>query len=231
MLLLGQILETCMHRLQWVGNADGKNVGRECFSSSCCHSSPCCGPICCVSFKAVDLWSWALIYVTRPCVTLLVLLWEGPVSKVPGFPGLLLEAHFCAYKSCFSLQTLGGEDGSLLLWFPHCRSPTKLPLMMVTMSEVLEEMVPVLLSVAVLWLLAGVLHWTRGTGLSRLVSILLTTSSVCCCDATMLTTHPRHTVRPTAGRLCSRGLCSLESLSPVTNCEGPHRWWLPVRSC
>lgn len=88
------------------------------------------------------------------------------------------------------------------------------------LSEVLEEMVPVLLSVAVRRLLAGELHWIRGTGLSRLASIPVVHPPhhyLCayCRDATMLTRHLRHTVRPTRGVApgrkawqCAEGLCS-----------------------
>lgn len=73
------------------------------------------------------------------------------------------------------------------------------------LSEVLEEMMPVLLSVAVPRLLLGVLHWVGGAGLSTLISIPVVHPphhhhlSAYCCDATMLTRHPRHTARPTAG--------------------------------
>lgn len=115
------------------------------------------------------------------------------------------------------------------------------------LSEVLKEVVPVLLLVAVHRLLAGVLHWVRGAGLSMLVSIPVVHPPhhylcVYCCVATMLT---RHTVRPTAGvalkgkpgsvhRSCSQRLCAQGSLVPCDKCdccEGPQRQWLPVRSC
>lgn len=119
------------------------------------------------------------------------------------------------------------------------------------LSEVLKEMVPVLLSVAVSRLLAGELHWIRGAGLSRLVSIPVVHPPhhylcVYCRGATMLTRHPKHTARPTAGvapgrkawqcaeELCSRRLCIQGFLVPCDKCdrcEGPQRWWLPVRSC
>lgn len=85
------------------------------------------------------------------------------------------------------------------------------------LSEVLEEMVPVLLSVAVCRLLAGVLHWIGEAGLSRLVSIPVVHPPhhyLCayCCDATIL---PRPTARPRAGVApgrkawqCAEELCS-----------------------
>lgn len=107
------------------------------------------------------------------------------------------------------------------------------------LSEVLEEMVPVLLLVAVHRLLAGVLHWVRGAGLSTLVSIPVVHPPhhylcVCCCHATVLT---RHIVTPTAGvalegrpgsvqRGCSQRLCAPGLLVPCDKCdccEGPQR--------
>lgn len=88
-----------------------------------------------------------------------------------------------------------------------------------------------LLAGALSRLLAGVLHWIRGAGLSRLVSIPVVHPPhhylcVYCCDATMFTRHPRHTARPTAevapGRqawqcaeeLCSPRLCAQGLLVP-----------------
>lgn len=119
------------------------------------------------------------------------------------------------------------------------------------LSEVLEEIMPVQLSVAVHRLLAGELHWIRGAGLSGLVSIPVVHPPhhylrAYCCDPTVVTRHPRHTARPTAGvppgrkawqcaeELCSQRLCTqglLVLCDKCDRCEGHQRWWLPVRSC
>lgn len=99
------------------------------------------------------------------------------MSKVSGVSSLLLSAHFCIYKSFCSLHTQG-EEGSVLLGFPHCRSPAKLPVMTVRILRAAAVeggtplyMVVVLLKMTVPRLLAGVQHWMGGAGLSRLVSI------------------------------------------------------------
>lgn len=130
---VGQILDTSRQgqSLLREGNTEGKNVGRELFLPSCWQSCNCCGPICCESFKAVDLQSWALIHVTplpHPWV-LLTFLWGGPVSKAHRVLGLLRVAHLCAYKSFCSFCTQG-EDESVLLRFPQCWTPEKLPMSM-----------------------------------------------------------------------------------------------------
>lgn len=121
----------------------------------------------------------------------------------------------------------------MLLWFPHCHTPTKLPLMMVTispglhkLSEVLEAMVPVLLAVAVApcWSTASDKRRCAFQAGLRPCSPSSSPLRACCRDDTMPTRHPRHAARPVAGRSGSvlrssahEGSALKGSLSPVTN--------------
>lgn len=143
------------------------------------------------------------------------------MSKACRVPGLLLVASFCAYKSLCFLCTWGGKAGSALLGFSHCCTPAKLPLTAVRVSPCAAdtEQGTLLYSSAQSHAGSPVVngcvqapcwsnaldrrHWALWAGPHPHGPSFPPPGNTTTCkrhrDATALTSHCRHAVRPTTG--------------------------------
>ena len=153
-------------------------------------------------------------------------------------PQLTCGGGSCACKSFCSLRAQGGEDGSALLGFPHCRAPAKLPLATVRISpwaaDVEQDAMfccgarsrgggPVVNGCAWAPCWSGGLaerRWALRAGPHPCGPSFPPPGNAAACeghqDASVLASRPRHTASPGSVRrsAASRGLCAEGSFTP-----------------